>query len=551
MLATFDTSPFTTLTAAEMELLMPYASCEEFKDGEVIYKAGDEDVDVFVVESGGISIHNPHGGAILTVHGPGHFSGDIDVLTRRPIIVTGIAHGTTRVMRVPNASLREILMRIPDLSEKLLSAFQKRRDLLSTQGNLGLTILGPAKCRHTTELREFLYKNFVPFHWHDPMTAEGRDLFEDFGIQDQLPVQDQLPMVRCVDGKILARPSLQELARGAHIWKGCGDRDVDIAVIGAGPAGVCAAVYAGSEGLSTVVLDRLGPGGQAAGTSRIENFIGFPAGLSGADFSTRAVLQMLRFGASMVAPVEVKSIEPAADGGVHRMKLDCGALITSRILLIATGVHWRKLNADGADRFERSGVYYACTSVEALLHDGEDVVVVGAGNSAGQAAVFLSQCCPSRKVHLVIRSTLGPRMSEYLRSRIRNNPHIVMHERTNVTAVHGSDHIESVTLKGHDDAITELDVSAVFVFIGADPSAEFLPEGVARDDQGFILTGTDVVNAGRWPLKDRSPCPLETSVPGILAAGDIRSGSTKRVGFAVGDGALAVACAHKLLSIHR
>ena len=314
---------------------------------------------------------------------------------------------------------------------------------------------------------------------------------------------------------------------------------------------LAAAVYASSEGLSTLMLDRLGPGGQAGGSSRIENFIGFPAGLSGAELATRGVLQMLKFGARIVAPVEVEKLVPAKSANdFHVLHLDCGAEIRCRVILLALGVRWRRLEADGADRFTGAGIYYACTTVEADLYDGTDVAVVGAGNSAGQAVMFLAECCPTRKVHLLIRRTLGPGMSEYLANRIRATANVVVHEQTEIDTVHGDRRMEEITLKNHAaDAQRRLPCSAVFVFIGAEPSAEWLPSDIGRDANGYLLTGTDVIRSGLWPRTDRDPCPLETTLPGVLAAGDIRSGSTKRVGFAVGDGSLAVTCAHRLLSI--
>jgi thioredoxin reductase (NADPH) len=312
-------------------------------------------------------------------------------------------------------------------------------------------------------------------------------------------------------------------------------------------------VYASSEGLSTLILDRLGPGGQAGASSRIENFIGFPAGLSGADLATRSVLQLLKFGARMIAPVAVEKLTPARSGGDrHALHLDCGVEIRCRILLLALGVRWRRLQADGADRFAGAGTYYACTTVEADLFDKQDVAVVGGGNSAGQAVMFLAECCPSRTVHLLVRSTLGPSMSEYLVERIRAAANVVVHEQTEIEALHGGRHLEAIRLRNNvTGAATQLPCAAVFVFIGAEPAAEWLPAEIARDAKGFVLTGTDVIASGLWPRSDREPCPLETSVPGVLAAGDIRAGSVKRVGFAVGDGSLAVACAHRLISINR
>jgi thioredoxin reductase (NADPH) len=320
-----------------------------------------------------------------------------------------------------------------------------------------------------------------------------------------------------------------------------------------------AAVYAASEGVSTVVIDRLGPGGQAAGSSKIENFIGFPSGLSGAELAMRSVLQMLKFGARMVAPIAVEKIEPATgDKDLHSLYLDCGNVLKARIILIAAGVKWRKLEAQGAERFESAGIHYACTSVEAILYDNADVAVVGAGDSAGQAAMFLAECCRDRTVHLLIRKRLGPGMSEYLVGRIKAAPNIKVHEGVEIASVKGERRLESVTLRAFsrddetkkiEDSHEVLKISAAFVFIGADPGCSWLPTEIARDDLGYIYTGVDAVKSGKWPLTNRQPCPLETTIPGILAAGDIRAGSTKRVGFAVGDGSLAVTCVHKLTAI--
>jgi thioredoxin reductase (NADPH) len=287
----------------------------------------------------------------------------------------------------------------------------------------------------------------------------------------------------------------------------------------------------------------------------------FPSGLSGAELATRSVLQMLKFGAQMIAPVTVQKILPSKNpGGAHEVKLDCGATLQAKTVLLAAGVKWRKLEAEGAERFEMAGIHYACTSVEAILYDKQDVAVVGAGNSAGQAAMFLAECCRNRTVHMIIRHRLGPNMSEYLVNRIRSAPNIKLHEGTQIAAVHGERRMESVTLqrggeRGDEkvdstNAATEkLPIGAAFVFIGADPGCGWLPESIARDSLGYILTGIDAEKSGNWPLKNREPCPLETTIPGLLAAGDIRSGSTKRVGFAVGDGSLAVTCVHKLAAI--
>jgi thioredoxin reductase (NADPH) len=260
---------------------------------------------------------------------------------------------------------------------------------------------------------------------------------------------------------------------------------------------------------------------------------------------------MLKFGARIVAPVSVEKLTPAKSrGDYHVLHLDCGAEIRSRVVLLAIGVCWRQLQAQGAERFVGAGVYYACTTVEADLYDKCDVAVIGAGNSAGQAMTFLADCCPTRTVHAIIRHKLGPNMSDYLTNRVRGTRNIVVHEETEIDAVFGNHRLEEISLRSSaEQASRRLPCSAVFVFIGADPSGDWLPPEIARDDKGYVLTGTDVVRSGLWRLQDRDPCPLETTLPGVLAAGDIRAGSTKRVGFAVGDGSLAVTCAHRLLTI--
>ncbi len=536
-----------TLAAREIALIKPLATVCEFADGEIIFRAGQAEIDLFIVETGAIEIQNPiDGHRLIVTHGAGQFSGDIDLLTGRPVIVTAVARGATRLLRVPNSHIRGLLNRVPSFGEKLIVALTRRRELLSQLGNLGLRIVGPGRCRDTNTVREFLYKNFVPFTWYDPETDEGQRVLKALGSPRKSPV------IECGNGHVLVNPTLRELATEAGIWRHCPSQEIDLAIVGAGPAGIAAAVYAASEGLSTLILDRLGPGGQAGGSSRIENFIGFPAGLSGADLATRGVLQMLKFGARMVAPVMVEKLDPAPSvGQMHVLHLDCGAAIRCRVVLLTLGVRLRQLEAMGADQYAGAGIYYACTTVEADLYDRADVAVVGGGNSAGQAAMFLAECCPSRKVHLLVRRTLGSGMSEYLSQRIQATANIVVHEQTEIEAIYGHRHVEEIEIKTGAAEKQRLACSAVFVFIGAEPSAQWLPAEIARDANGFLLTGTDVVRSGLWPRTDRDPCPLETTVPGVLAAGDIRSGSTKRVGFAVGDGSLAVTCAHRLLSIAR
>lgn len=532
---------FPTLTQEELELLQPMAVCTYLEDGEQAFRAGQADADLFVVKSGALEIQNPSDDhKVVAVHEVGGFSGDIDIIIRRPPIVTGVARGKTHLLRVHHDRLKEVMIKIPHLSEKLLVAFQMRRELLAQTGKIGFKIIGCGLCSDTTLLREFMHKNFVPFTWYDKDTDIGKAAIQRFG---------EFPIVQKPDGSILVRPDLQDMAYECGLWHECPSQSVDLAIVGAGPAGLAAAVYAASEGLNTLVLDKLGPGGQAGGSSKIENFIGFPSGLSGTELAMRGVLQMVKFGAQLIAPTRVEKFKPGKTAGEpHELTLDCGAVISAKTVLIATGVTWRKLDAINASAYERAGVYYACTNVEVMLHDTQDVAVVGAGNSAGQAAMYLAECCPSRTVHILCRGRFGPSMSEYLCQRIQATKNVKVHENTKISRVNGGEYlIDNIDIVDSNGKEGKLDVKAVFVFIGAEPGATWLPDTVARDEDGFILTGSDAAQSGKWPLKDRMPCALETSVPRLLAAGDIRSGSTKRVGFAVGDGSLAVTCVHSVM----
>ena len=541
-----DTRAFPTLDAEEMALLRTMATVETFTDGQTVFRAGHRDVDFYVVESGQLDIFNPTDNDSLIVSHCNHqFVGDIDLLTRRPVIVTVKSSGETTVLRIPGHKLRTLLNTVPKLSDKILIAFQVRRQLLSKIGTLGLRVCGPGHCSDTNLVREFLYKNFVPFVWYDTQTDDGRIAMS------KLNKGTKTPQIQCGDGSVLVSPSLRELARCAGVLPECPKEEFDLAIIGSGPGGMAAAVYAASEGLRTIVLDRLGPGGQAGGSSKIENFIGFPAGLSGADLATRAVLQMMKFGATLHAPVSVEQLIPAeSEDQPHQLKLDCGSIVRAHTVLVATGVTWRKLAVPGAERFERAGIYYACTVVEVRTHEGTDVAVVGAGNSAGQAAMFLAENCAKRVHVLVRRGDLSQGMSEYLSHRVLSTPNITVHFLSEVAEVHGEGRIETIDIVNKTTGVkTTLNCSAIFVFIGAEPHANWLPQSIARDELGYLLTGSDVAKSGQWPLTDRDPCPLETTLPRVLAGGDVRAGSTKRVGFAVGDGSFAVTCVHRLRTV--
>jgi thioredoxin reductase (NADPH) len=544
---------FPTLDVADVERIATLGTRVDYADGDIVFSAGTADIDFFVVESGHVEIQNPAaGGSKIVTHGPRQFMGDIDLLTRRPVIVNAIARGPTTLIRTPGNKLRKLLLTVPHIAEKLLVAIQLRRESLTAFGTLGMRVVGSGHCSDTNLVREFLTKNFVPFTWFDSDTDEGR------AAQKTMDASGNLPWVECAKDNVLVRPTVRQIAECAGVWRACPTARVNLAIVGAGPAGIAAAVYAASEGLNTIVLDELGPGGQAGGSSLIENFIGFPSGLSGGELATRGVLQMLKFGAQMAAPVKIESLQPSTrPGEPHRLKTQCGAVIEADVVLVATGARWKRLEAKGTAKFDRIGVHYACTTVEAELYDSCDVAVVGAANSAGQAAMYLAEACV-RTVHMIIRGPeLGPGMSAYLADRIRATPNIKVHTNVEIGEVFGKEKIEEIALVGRggtkppEDAPARLKVNAIFAFIGAEPRTDWLPDSIARDAKGYVLTGADMTAAKKWPLEDRVPCPLETSVPGILAAGDVRCGSTKRVGFAVGDGSLAVTCTHSLLATGR
>lgn len=537
---------FPRLSEREMKVVAMHAERRTYADGEMVFRVGQAEIDFHVVESGTLRIINPTADdATIVEHGPGHFAGDIDVLTRRPVIVTAVAVGPTVVLCVPGKEIHKLLAAVPRLGETMIEAFRARRELLVKVGVLGMKVIGPRFQPESNLVREFLYKNFVPFTYYDSDADDGRAELAELGKTD-----DDTPVIVCGPDNVLSNPDLPDLAKCAGLRRPCPDGLFDLAVVGAGPAGMTAAVYSASEALSTIVLDKIGPGGQAGGSSLIENFIGFPAGLSGTELATRGTLQMLKFGAMLNTPVGVDRLEIGEGDEPHVLVTSAGERVRAKAVLAATGVRWRRLEAKGAYRYERAGVFYAATAVESRVCTGEEVAVVGGGNSAGQAAMFLSEC--SRRVHLLVRGPdLAKGMSDYLVERIRANEKIQVHENAEVTEVFGEDErITGVDVLCHADESAKTEprrvaLRALFVFIGAEPIAEWLPDAVARDENGYVLVGPDVQQSGKWPLK-RTPCPLETSVPRLLCGGDLRAGSTKRVGFAVGDGSLAVTCVHRL-----
>jgi thioredoxin reductase (NADPH) len=534
---------FPMLSEAEVESLAGLAKVCLFEDGETIFQAGQRGLPFYVVESGGIAIVDESRAEPTTiiVHGPREFTGDVSLLTDRPAIVSAYARGACRAYCVSQSELRRVIQEIPYLSDKLLEAFQTRRIMLERSGFVGVRLFGHLGDPDVTVIREFFDKNKVPHTLIDADEPDGQAALRLLGV-----APDQLPFVACNRGTRAPRPTVTRLAECLGLKRPIRTEPFDLVIVGAGPAGLAAAVYGASEGLATIVLDRFGPGGQAGTSSRIENYMGFPAGLTGADLANRGYLQALKFGAELVAPVEVQSM--TSDDHLHRLALDDGQVVRGRTVLIATGASYQRLGVAGCERFDGAGLFYSCTSVHARACLKGRAAVIGGGNSAGQAVMFLAEHTPGATL-LLRGGNLRKSMSDYLARRIERHDRIDVLRHVEVDAVEGNGTITSLRLRDvQHGTIRNLDCVALFVFIGAQPRTGWIPPSIAVDAKGFILTGADAAKSGRWPRTDREPCTVETTCPGVFAAGDVRSGTTKRVAFAVGDGALAVTCAHRVLA---
>lgn len=534
---------FPKLSDQEMATLAGMATVCAFNDGENIFQAGQRGLPFYVVISGEIAIVDDTTDVVKTIviHGPREFTGDVSLLTDRPALISAYAKGETRAYCVGQVELRKVIQEIPDLSDKLLEAFQSRRIMLERSGFVGVRVFGHVGDPELTAIREFFDKNKIPHTWIDADEPDGQA-----GMQKLAISSDQLPFVACNRGTRSPRPTVRRLAECLGLRRPIRAEPFDLVIVGAGPAGLAAAVYGASEGLATLVLDRFGPGGQAGTSSRIENYMGFPAGLTGADLANRGYLQALKFGAELVAPIEVCSM--TREGNLHRLVLDDDQVVLARTVLIASGASYQRLPIAGCERWEGAGIYYSCTSVHARSCKNGRAAVIGGGNSAGQAVSFLAEHTAGASL-LLRGDDLRKSMSNYLAHRIERHPKIEIIRNVEVAAVAGDEKFAGLTLRNVRDGSTrDLDCSAVFVFIGAQPRTGWLPDTIAVDSKGFIVTGADAAHSGLWPLLDREPCAVETTCPGVFAAGDVRSNTTKRVAFAVGDGALAVTCAHRVLA---
>jgi thioredoxin reductase (NADPH) len=536
---------FPALTPQEIERMRRFGAIATYKDGERLFETGKPGPGMFVLLSGHVTITQRDGlGHVTPVieQGPGQFLAEIGQLSGRAALVDGHADGDVETLLIPPDRLRALLVAEADLGERIMRAMILRRVNLIQAGAGGPVLIGPADSSGVVRLRGFLTRNGIPHHLLDAVTNhDAAALIERYS-----PSPEDWPLVVAPDGSVLRNPGESELAHAMGMIRGLTKGKVyDVAVVGSGPAGLSTAVYAASEGLSIAVCDARAFGGQAGASARIENYLGFPTGISGIALTARAFNQAQKFGAEIMIPVEVKALDCSREDGAFGLKLEGGDVLRAKSIVVASGARYRRPEIANLADFEGRGVWYWASPIEARLCAEQDVALVGGGNSAGQAAVFLSG--HARKVSMVIRGGgLGASMSRYLIERIEATPNIELMFNTEVAGLEGVPNasLERVRLRsrlsGED---TTVDIRNLFLFVGADPATNWLEGcGVMVDRGGFVVTGAQCKKA-RGDLASA----LETSVPGVFAVGDVRSGSVKRVGGAIGEGAQVVAALHGFL----
>jgi thioredoxin reductase (NADPH) len=538
---------FPTLTSAQMARVAARGRRRTVARGEVLVEVGDKDVPFFVVVSGEIQVLRPTGATeiLIVAHGPGQFSGEGNMITGRRAMARLRATEPGEVIELEREQLLALIQTDAELSEIVMRAFMLRRLELIAHEFGDVVVVGSTHCAGTLRVKEFLIRNGHPFHYIDlDRDDEAQALLDQFHV-----AAADVPVLICRGDAVLRNPTNAQIAECLGFNEAIDQTRVsDLVIVGAGPAGLAAAVYGASEGLDVLVLESNSPGGQAGSSSRIENYLGFPTGISGLDLTGRAYAQAQKFGAQVM--IAKGATQLACDRQPYEVQIAEGSSVRARAVIIATGAEYRRPALANLSRFEGAGVYYTAMPMEAQLCVGEDVIVVGGGNSAGQAAVFLAQT--AKRVHMLVRGNgLGETMSRYLIRRIEDNPTIVLRTHTRITALEGNGHLERVQWRDTEAGEVETnDIRHVFMMTGAVPNTGWLERCVVLDDKGFIKTGPELsqedLTAARWPLT-RSPYLLETSRPGVFAVGDVRGGNIKRVASAVGEGSIAVAFVHQVL----
>jgi len=538
---------FPTLTPEQIARIAPHGRQRETRAGEVLVHAGDRIVPFFVVTAGQVEVVRLSGGAETTVviHMPGQFSGEANMISGRPALFQARVREPGAVIELNHEQLLALVQTDAELSELLMRAFILRRLELVASDLGDVVLIGSMHSPGTLRIKEFLTRNSHPYTYIDlDRDPDVQTLLDRFHVA----VAD-VPVLICRGSTVLRNPSNQEIAGCLGFNNAIDQTHVrDVVIVGAGPSGLAAAVYGASEGLDVLVLEANAPGGQAGSSSRIENYLGFPTGISGQELAGRAYTQAQKFGAQIMIAKGATQI--ACDRKPYAVQIDDGPRVSARAVIIATGAEYRRPSLDRLTHFEGAGVYYGATFVEARLCEGDEVAVVGGGNSAGQAAVFLAQT--TRRVHVLVRSDgLADTMSRYLVRRIEENPTIVLHTRTEITALEGNGSLERVRWRDSASGRVEThDIKHLFIMAGAVPNTGWLNRCVALDAKGFIKTGPDLtpddLAHAKWPLS-RAPHLLETSLPGVFAVGDVRAGNIKRVASAVGEGSIAVSFVHQAL----
>jgi thioredoxin reductase (NADPH) len=541
-----DEVMFPRLSDAKLEWFAKRGKRRTFEPGEVLYEHAVRDAPFYVIEHGLVELIDRKPGKDVHVAQADSrtFIGDIAAFTGEPTISACVAVETTDVIAFDRAGLRDMLARWPEFGEHIFRTLLARRAWHEAEGHGIMRLIAARGSRRAFEVRDLLERNLLPVRWYDVDTDD-----ESAAMLDWLEIPRSETPVLVHAANVMRNPSAAQVARSLGLRAEVDGERFDLVVLGAGPAGLAAAVYGGSEGLRTLVAEAWAPGGQAGTSTRIENYLGFPSGISGTELTRKATLQARRFDA--VLSSFHRAVE-LADGpeGLVRVDLDDGQHVLARSVVMATGARWRELKADGVDRFRGAGVYHAAMPTDAERSRDEDVIVVGGGNSAGQAAIHLAS--RARSVRIVVRgNALKSTMSHYLVDRIERHPQIEVMTQTEIASVDGSATVETVTLRNRDGSEQRVPCSAVFVMIGAEPCTEASTGMLAVDPAGYLLCGSGAATCDgylNWPLKDREPHMLETVRPGVFAAGDVRSGASKRVAGAVGDGALVVRFAHDVLA---